>query len=211
MAGFIEQIYGELLRCYPVRFYRQYGDEMLDVFRLRLKDARREGCLSYGAACAHELVDVSLLVIRERIRDNFSHKLSLMEAIMSVSSLQTVRTARKVARGFGLVIALFVFYVLSRQGTDSMALLVLTFVGTTAAMFAAWRWERMGGLLTIAGAVLIGFAGVSATYSYMAAHGVIVWWALVIAFLLWTWPFLLVGWLFVKASGSNMSATQAQA
>ena len=64
---------------------------------------------------------------------------------------------------------------------------------TMVSCFAAWRWERAGGIAVLAGAVCLGFAAYSAVRSYgVDSHYLVP--------LVYATPFLAVGALFLCAA-----------
>jgi len=76
-----------------------------------------------------------------------------------------------------------------------LVLLVLTIVSC----FAAWRWERAGGLAVLIGAVCLGVAVYAASRTYGAGPRFL-------APLLYAVPYLLVGTLFLWAARGQRSS-----
>jgi signal transduction histidine kinase len=76
-----------------------------------------------------------------------------------------------------------------------LVLLALTMVSC----FAAWRWERAGGIAVLVGAVCLGIAAYAASRSYgLGSH--------FLAPLLYAVPYLLVGTLFLLAARRQRSS-----
>ena len=75
------------------------------------------------------------------------------------------RVARLVGRGLGTVIALFVLFMLVAHvfgdeegdgGATGIAVGALS-LWIAASLLAGWRWERLGGVSTVASGVVLGF------------------------------------------------------
>ena len=77
------------------------------------------------------------------------------------------------------------------QGAAIPVLLLLAL--TMVSCFAAWRWERAGGIAVLVGAVCLGVAAYAALHTYgVRPH--------LLAPLIYATPFLLVGTLFLAAA-----------
>ena len=65
-ANASERIYAALMRVYPRAFRAQYGDEMVDYFRDRLRDERaRAGRIGVAQLWTRALLDLASAAIHE--------------------------------------------------------------------------------------------------------------------------------------------------
>jgi hypothetical protein len=151
----VENAYGWLLRLYPAGFRDEYGDEMRYAFCLTLRDARQKG---------HSVWTV--LLLKEFTGLLMTAMIQHLNAPPAPDS--RLRRARFVTRGASLLLNLFFVSVLVEIVSDSERLypgsngvflhafpFLFALPLANLMMLVAWRWERMGGWLTIAGGLAV--------------------------------------------------------
>jgi hypothetical protein len=192
--------YGALLRLYTARFRANYAEEMRDVFRALLREARGQGRRAFVVFLLREFSTMLMTGINQRVRAASAPDPGL-------------RRARFVTRGASLLLNLFFGWVLFRILLDSEALypgsggvwaqafpFLFALPLANLAMLVAWRWERLGGWLTIAGGVAI---MLTSAYSLVVTGRLMqmdtaVMLPALIANGLWLVPHLLFGLLFLS-------------
>lgn len=125
---------------------------------------------------------------------------------------QEIRFVRWLIRVVSLLACAFFLHVFGMLASNLMlpahaVPLYAVFILTTASLLIAWRWEVVGGRLTMILALLLGLSGAYATFSYGATlldipastHL----FAAILALVEWALPFLIFGWLFVKVGRST--------
>jgi hypothetical protein len=194
-------VYAHLLRLYPRAFTDNYGAEMLEVFTLAAQDAIAEGLGSVLSLLYRELVDLPVSIVLEHIHQRRKTKMQLIR----YENSRDVQSVRLLARGLSLVfvaLGLFTFvnYAIGR-GKLTPAGLVLDVL--TVTMLLAWRWEKVGGNLTM-GASPLGL--ISAVYMLRGMSASDPFGAFLVG-LAMSAAALIVGWLFVSvAQHSSLTA-----
>lgn len=185
------RIYALVLRAYPRGFYAAFGPEMVGVFAETLQDAARQGSGAVLRVLLREGLDLPLVLALAHIRERRKRMLTLQ-----FETERDVRMVRWMARGLALLFAAFILSIFLfnedvRQDLNPPTLVL----GLLAlSMLLAWRWERWGGLLTLAGvplfiiSVLVTWLGAGAGW-LLAMAGV----AAVTSL-----PPLIVGWMFLS-------------
>ena len=187
------RIYAYVLKLYPAAFRTAFADEMLDVFAMTLREA--VGTLGLLKVVGHEALDLPANILDARRQ--FIH----------LTSSKRVWQARQVTRLssmiFSLVILRSLFAPLVDQYTfaaDSLRLSVffmLLFV-TSVSMLLSWRWERLGGMLTIASGIGVGsFLAFYILYFHPIQISLL---SIALIGILWSLPFVTFGMLFYQLS-----------
>lgn len=210
MYMIVVKIYSRLLRFYPPRFYKEYAEDMEIVFEMTLHAASHDGTLALLKVCFEELLSLPVAALLQHLQERVRFSKNETETHMITHTRPSqVRFVRWLTRAFGLSATLFYLDTLLRylpSNPHIMPLTVIFFV-TMLSILLAWRVERTGGIITIACGVLVGLAGMYATYRYEQAVDEVIGWVVLLAGILWGFPFLVVGWLFVKVSQATRAAS----
>ncbi len=193
IEGLLLRIFAFVLRLYPAGFRLAFADEMTDVFAMTLREA--VGTLGFLTVVWREAVELPANIIRVR-----------QQSILLTSSISVWR-ARQVTRFssmiFSFVILRSLFTPLVDKYTfaaDSLRLsmfFVLLFV-TAVSMLLSWRWERLGGLLTIASGIGVGsFLAFYILYFHPIQISLL---GIALIGILWSLPFVTFGILFYQLS-----------
>lgn len=202
MIALLCRLFRWLICLYPRKFRADFGEELVDVFEQAIHDAARRGTYPALAVGLREIVDLPANVLLEHVHQK--------RKIMKHASQNEIQMARWIARISSLVLTtLFAFVILL---TDQPILFTVTIVGMSVALMLAWRWERMGGLLTLSFALICAvLGGLSAAIEFdNMGIPVRVLWALssmVVVFIAWVSPYALVGWLFVSIARYSTPAS----
>jgi hypothetical protein len=130
-----------------------------------------------------------------------------MKRLLNYDNGQELRLVRWITRIVSLLASLLFLYTFAALAgrqvlPDAGVPLAVIFALTALSLLIAWRWEVLGGRLTMVFAILLGTAGGYATFSYgMTISGIGLKTPLLataLAFVEWTIPFLIFGWLFAK-------------
>ncbi len=152
IASLLIRLYAHSLRLYPAAFRADFADEMLDVFAMTLREAR--GTLAFLTIVWREVayLPINIICVRQQ------------KSEAPTSSINVWR-ARHVTRWSSMILSLFILYSLINpfvspqtfaiDGLRLSLFFVLLFF-TSLSMLLAWRWERLGGLLTIGGGITLG-------------------------------------------------------
>jgi hypothetical protein len=186
-AGVIVWTYAKVLKLYPREFSGIFAAEMLEVFTLALLDALEAGFGSFLNLLYRELVDLPVTLVLE-------HFLQLIRYETS----KDVQSVRLLARGLSLTfvalsLATFVNYGI---GNAELTPAALVLSGLTITMMLAWRWEKIGGSLTMIGSPL---GVISAIYMLRGTSGSDTFGAFLVGVAMST-AALIVGWLFVSVA-----------
>jgi MFS family permease len=182
------------LRLYPGQFYATFAEEMVEVFDLAVYDAAQGGSAALLKALFKEFSELPLTLISVWL---YERKKESMTSV-SFDTSQDVRLARWVARGLSLVFAGFVatIVILNEDVRSDLTPPMLITVALSLSSIAAWRWERTGGLVTMALAPLL---FLSILVQYAGAAGLVTpVWALLLVAAAMTLSFFIAGWLFVS-------------
>ena len=193
VEAFILRVYAHLLKLYPAAFRAIFADEMTDVFAMTLREAM--GIFGLLTIVWREVRDLPINIIRVR-----------QQAVLLTSS-KSVWRARQVTRWSSMIVSLVILQSLFKPlvdqhtfAADSLRLsvfFVLLFV-TSVSMLLAWRWERLGGLLTIA--IGIGVGSFLAFYILYFHPVQISLFGIALIGILWSLPFVTFGMLFYQLS-----------
>jgi len=191
-----------LLRLYPGQFYATFADEMVDVFHQAVYDAARRGIVPLLTFLFRELAELPLTLILERIYERNKRSMTLI----SYDTSQEIRLARWVARGLSLLFAGFVFAItlLNEDVLTDLTPPMLIWAMLSLFALSAWRWERTGGILTMACAPLL-FLSILLQYTHAVGLMTPFWVLLLIAAGI-AFSFLIVGWLFVSVAQHTQAA-----
>jgi MFS family permease len=187
------QVYARLLRLYPRRFYQTFAAEMEEIFALAVADAAQGGRSAVVRLLMGELADLPVNLIVEHV---YERRKGLMQ-LLRYDTEREVQWIRWLARGLsllfsGFILSLFLFNEDVRQ-SPTPPTIVLALLSVS--MLLAWRWEELGGKLTMMGAPLCLVAVMYMTTQVES----ILWLALVVGLALTLVP-LIVGWLFVSVA-----------
>lgn len=194
ISSLLIRLYAYALRLYPADFRLEFADEMQDVFAMAMREAK--GTLEFLAIIWREVAFLPMNIIDEH-RRKFG---------MPTSERGVWRT-RQVTRWSSLILSLLILHSLINPfiapqtfAMDRLRLSIffaLLFI-TAVSMILAWRWERLGGLLTMGsgiglGAFLILYLG----YFRPVEISFI---GLILIGILWALPFVAFGFMFYQLS-----------
>ena len=189
-------LFPHLLRLYPGQFYSTFADEMVDVFHLAVHDAALRGMAPMLKVLFRELAELPLTLIAEWFYERNKRSMTLI----SCDTSQEIRLARWVARGLSLLFAGFVLTVmlLNEDVRTDITPPTLILAALSLSALGAWRWERIGGLLTMACAPLL---FLSMILQFINVAGLVTpFWVLLLIAAGIAFSFLIVGWLFVSVA-----------
>ncbi len=200
-AGVIVWTYAKVLKLYPREFSGIFAAEMLEVFTLALLDALETGFGSFLSLLYRELVDLPVTLVLEHFHQRRKSKMLLIRYETS----KDVQSVRLLARGLSLVfvalsLATFVNYGI---GNAELTPAALVLGGLTIVMMLAWRWEKVGGSLTMIGSPL---GVISAIYMLRGTSGSDIFGAFLVGVAM-SAAALIVGWLFVSVAQHSMLTT----
>jgi hypothetical protein len=201
-AGVIVWTYAKVLKLYPREFSGNFAAEMLEVFTLALLDALKAGSGSLLSLLYRELVDLPVTLVLEYFHQRRKRKMQLIR----YESSNDVQSVRLLARGLSLVfvalsLATFVNYGI---GNAELTPAAIVLGGLTITMMLAWRWEKVGGNLTMIGSPL---GVISAIYMLRGMSGSDFFGAFLVGVAM-SAAALIVGWLFVSvAQHSTLTTT----
>jgi hypothetical protein len=193
IQALVLRVYAYLLKLYPAAFRAAFVDEMTDVFAMTLREAM--GTFGLLMVVWREVRDLPINIIRVR-----------QQAVLLTSS-KSVWRARQVTRWSSMIVSLVILRSLFSPlvapetfAADSLRLsvfFVLLFL-TSVSMLLAWRWEWLGGLLTIASGIGVGsFLAFYILYFHPIQISLL---GIVLIGILWSLPFVTFGILFYQLS-----------
>ena len=194
IASLLIRLYAYVLKLYPADFRADFADEMLAVFAMTLREAR--GTLNFLKIVWREVAYLPMNIIGARQR----------KFRMPTSDTGVWRT-RQVTRWSSLILSLLILHSLINPfvapqtfAIDRVRLsvfFVLLFL-TSVSMLLAWRWERLGGLMTIVCGIALGCFLVFYIAYFRPVE--ISWFGLTLIGILWSLPFVTFGILFYQLS-----------
>jgi hypothetical protein len=185
-----------LLKLYPRKFYADFAQEMLEVFSMKMDELAQRGSGHVLSCLLTELAELPVALIGQHI---YQRKKRIM-AFLEYESAQETTVARWVARGISsLTIGLILLtYVLNEDIRNEPTLPVIVLWLIVMGMVIAWRWERIGGLITL---FLSPLLFLSVIVEWLGADGLITpAWQLSLIGIAMTVTFSIVGWLFVSVA-----------
>jgi hypothetical protein len=199
-AARLARLYGWLLRLYPRAFRAEFADEMLDVFRQAVQDAARIGAAPAAMVLLRELADFPFNLLLEHLRERGKTMRPNRDAA------RDIYIARWIARASSLALTMTFAVVIA---INPQPILFSATIGVmTIALAVAWRWEKVGGLLTLGAAlvcaVLVGLNAVISVPNLGIVMSIVWGAACILAVLLvWFLPYELLGWLFISIGRSG--------
>jgi hypothetical protein len=190
------RIFALVLKLYPRHFHETFADEMLEIFTLAAGEASQDGIIPVVKYLLRELAELPIALLLEHLYQRRKQSMGLLQ----FNSLDEMRVARWVARCTSLLIGGFVLLVFLfnedvRQDPTPPTLIL---GALSLLVLVAWRWERVGGSLTLL-ALPIFF--VSVIIQMTGRDGWIApSWLLILIDAAITLSFLIVGWLFVSVA-----------
>jgi hypothetical protein len=195
MLNLASGVYRQALKLYPRAFRAQFADEMEAVFSEALRDAAGEGAAAILGMCLRELADlpVNLLLAHQPRKKTMK--------LFNYDEAQGIRVTRWIARLSSLALNIMFWVIIFT--THQQALFEATIAVMTIALLIAWRWEKTGGLITLAAALLCALiVGVNAavTVDHISTLKAILWGVgcTVVVLAVWVPEYVLMGWLFVS-------------
>lgn len=193
--------YALILKFYPKLFSENFGAEMLETFTLAVQEAFDEGPISVLSLFYRELVDLPVTLVLEHIHQRRKSKMQLIR----YESSGDVQSARLLARGLSLVflalsLATFINYGI---GNAELTPAGLVLFGISISMMLAWRWEKIGGGLTMIASPL---GVISAVYMLRGTSGSDSFGAFLVGVAMSS-AALIVGWLFQSISQHSTLST----
>ena len=188
------RLFPQLFRLFPRQFHARFGEEMVEVFDLAVYDAAQGGTAALLRVLFREFAELPLTLISVWL---YERKKESMTSV-SFDTSQDVRLARWVARGLSLAFAGFVsaIMIFNEDVRADLTPPMLVTVLLSLSAISAWRWERAGGLLTMALAPLL---FLSILVQYAGAAGLVTpMWTLLLVAAAMTLSFFILGWLFVS-------------
>ena len=207
-VAIVSRVYSWLLKLYPRSFRADFAGEMLAVFVQAFQDAARQGTPAALAVCFGELVDLPVNLLLEHW-----HRKGKAMKLLHRSETQEIQIVRWIARISSVLLT--VLFGIVFLTTDQPAHFVVVILAMTVALLLAWRWERMGGLLTIAIALIYSVGvGLYSVFSLSIPDlgilqaiflGFV---CILIALIVLVLPYLILGWLFVSVARHSGPTTQ---
>lgn len=147
------RIYTHLLRLYPRQFRETFIDEMQVVFAMALQDATKRGGFHVARILYRELVDLPVAVISQHIYE----RRKIVMRMVTYGIRQDIRFIRWGTRVFSLMITGFYLSInlINEQIDYEPTIPIIIQVLLSISMLIAWRWERLGGMLTMAGTPIL--------------------------------------------------------
>jgi hypothetical protein len=208
LVGLATWIYSRLLRLYPRAFRSMFASEMQHIFTLALTDADQLGAWAVAGILLRELRDIPVALFLQHLHERRKRTMQFL----SFSTVQDIKWIRWTARLLSLVFAAMlittiVFYVIGAGKALPTALILAV---ATVFMLLAWRWEKVGGMLTmIASPFALGAVVLVATmpevFGLDSATAPLVISLIGLAF---TFATLIVGWLFVSVAQHSVIEAQ---
>lgn len=202
---FSGQVYARVLRLYPAQFVSEFAEEMVEVFVLSVSDAAQRGIVPLMSVIMREVGDLPVNLLLVHIFEWRKKKM----VVMKYDSEREVAAVRWVARILSLIVALLVISVVifNEDVRQNPTLPTLALGFTTILMLASWRWERIGGMLTMIASPLIVLAtSVMATQAQRADFLL----AFVVGLALASVP-AVIGWLFLSVGQHHELGLEAGA
>jgi hypothetical protein len=209
-ANLATWVYWRLLRLYPQDFRSMFASEMQHVFTQVLTDAGQHGAWAVVGIVLKELRDLPVALFLQHLHERRKRTMQYF----SFNTVQDVKWIRWAARLLSLVFAVMVIttIVFNMLGLATMLPTVIVFAAATVFMLFAWRWEKIGGVLTL---IASPFALVSAVlvavnpgiFGLDVIAEPLVFSLIGLAF---TFAILIVGWLFVSVSQHGVVGTQLE-
>jgi hypothetical protein len=178
----IETLYRWLLRLYPPDFRQHFAEEMLTVFTRCLQDARQDRRLT--RFYLREISDT----LRSIMRENLSRIVK-----REPESPERITIARRILQ-ITTVLLFMVYLWTATAGVSSVNLIVFPVfnAGILAGFIITLRRERLGGGLMI-GFSLLWCGVITAGAAQLIPLG-----AAFAGALVYTLPFMLIGWLYIR-------------
>lgn len=204
LTALLIRLYAFTLRLYPRSFRAAFADEMRDVFAMTVREAVMSNKWSLLVVLWREAISLPVNIVRVRFHQAYP------------TTELTLWRARQVTRWSSLTISLFILrhlivslsspYTLALDGVRLSIFFVLLFLAAVS-MLLAWRWERLGGLLTIVcGTALGAFLTFYIAYFHPVDISVV---GLVLIGVLWSLPFVTFGLMFCHLSQYSLVPVRA--
>ena len=198
------RLYAFTLRLYPASFRATFAEEMRDVFAMSIREAQFVSVWALLGVLWREVIHLPANILHARFR-----RLKPVQG-------STIWRARQVTRLSSLIISLLILQhlVISLSSPDTLALdgvrlsmfFVLLFL-TAVSMLLAWRWERLGGLMTmVCGTALGAFLTFYLAYFRPVEISVV---GLALIGILWSLPFVTFGFMFYHLSQRSLAVAHA--
>lgn len=200
MIALLVRLYAFSMRLYPPAFRVDFAGEMLDVFSMTLREAHLISAWAVLVVLWREAVSLPVNIVRVHFQRS------------QPTTPITLWRTRQVIRWSSLTLSLFILrhLIVSLNSPQTLAIdgvrLSMFFVllfSTSVSMLLAWRWERLGGLLTmVCGTALGAFLTFYIAYFRPAEISLI---GLVLIGILWALPFVTFGMMFYHLSQRPVS------
>lgn len=193
-------IYRRLLRLYPRDFRSVFASEMQHVFTKALNDADQQGGWAIAGIALREIRDLPVALFLQHLHERRKRTMQLL-SFNTVEDIKWIRwTARLLSLVFAAVVITTIVFNVLGAGTALPTVLVLA--AATVFMLVAWRWEKVGGMLTmIASPFALGSVVlVAARPEVFGLDGVAGPLAISLIGLAFAFATLIVGWLFVSVA-----------
>jgi hypothetical protein len=144
-------LYRRVLRLYPSRFRAEFAWEMGEVFASALHEAAGRGGGPLLRVVFRELLDLPLALLLEHLRERKGKEMQLLD----FDTQGDLRLVRWMARGLALLFACFVasLFLFNEDVRGDLTPPTLVLALVAVALLLSWRWERLGGSLTLVGSV----------------------------------------------------------
>ncbi len=194
ISSLLIRLYACALWFYPADFRVKFEGEMLDVFAMTLREAR--GILNFSTIVWREVASLPINVIQARQRK-----------FRMLTSDRSVWRTRQVTRWSSLILSLLILYSLINpfvapqtfaMDRVRLSIFFVLLLITALSMLLSWRWERLGGLLTIASGIGLGAFLIFYIGYFRPAE--ISWIGLILIGILWALPFVTFGVMFYYLS-----------
>lgn len=179
--------YAFALQLYPQSFKASFADEMLCVFAMTLREASSVWIIIQ--IICREVLEFPMNLFRQ-------HAPCLYEP-------RNIWRTRQVTRWSSLILSLFMvrgmFFLFSERDFAPEGIAFFTLVSLTLlSMLLSWRWERIGGLLTMGCGVVLAFFLIFYIAYFRPVEVSFI--GLTLIGILWALPFFTFGVLFYKLS-----------
>jgi len=186
-------LFSTAIHLYPRRFQAAFGDEMLEVFNLALAEAVAQSSTALLLRLLRELGQLPASLILEHLYDRRKNM-----TVLPLYTHRELNTVRWVARGLSLLpVLLWLTLAIFHEDFLAEITLPLILIGLlSVSLIVAWRWEKIGGAVTSAGALLL--FGVLLYQNLSAGNMITSRWVLIFASASMAGFFLILGWLFLS-------------
>ncbi len=194
IANVLIRLFGWALKLYPSNFQAAFADEMLHVFAMTVRETSSTFALLIIGW--REVLDLPINIMRARQKS----------APLLTSPIRVWR-ARQVTRWSSMILSLFMLHNLISTFSNPQALYIdqlglglffTLLLCISVSMLLAWRWEWLGGLLTMGSGIALGFFLIFYIGHFRPVEVSMI--GLSLIGILWALPFVTFGAIFYQLS-----------